>query len=75
MTMVGDHSTQIVNRRTTMNRDELIEHQREEIKALKATLVRAQEDMDWMLNNSGDLLNGYVFNYIDEVLKNDWTRK
>lgn len=38
-----------------------------EIQRLREALGKAQQDINWMLNNR-QFLNGYVFDYIEQVL-------
>lgn len=40
----------------------------ERVRKLEEALRRAQQDINWMLN-SEKFLNGWVFDYIDEVLE------
>lgn len=45
-----------------------IKHKEAQIKILRKYLVKAREDINWMLN-SREFLNAFVFDYIDDVLE------
>ena len=50
-----------------MNNEEIIEYQRARIAELEDVVHRAIEDVNWMIN-SGQLLNRFVFDYLDKAL-------
>ena len=53
-----------------MNADEIIEAQQKRIEELEQVVHRAIEDVNWMIN-SGQLLNRFVFDYLDKAVGED----
>ena len=51
-----------------MNDEDIIYAQQKRIEDLEAVVQRAIEDVNWMIN-SGQLLNRFVFDYLDKALE------